>query len=450
MLKRFFPVKDTFITNYRLNGIARTGSNFGGSEILHVYKQTGYNVSSSLAHILTQFDLSRLSSMISSNDIPSSGVMYYLRFANAGHDQTIPTSFDLQVQALTQNWDEGKGRDVEFFADKGFANWDKATSSSAWTVAGASGSGPVSVFHFDDGSEDMVVDVTSIVEQWLSGNISNNGFLVRLPDAFEQDPEDYYIKMFHGRNTFFNDRRPFLEARWNDLTMDHRNAFAFGESNNLFLYNMVRGQFQNISGIGTGSLGVRIVDSSGTIATLTGSHTGKNGTYSVSFVLPTGSYSGSLFRDVWFDLSNPSNWFMTGNFTPLPAPAITNPGPSDYFVSVSNLKNTYDRNEKVRLNLFVRPSNYRSARVLTASLGPTGEIMTKAYYQIVNDHTGEVVVPYDTGSLGYTRMSFGQNGNYFNFYMDSLSEGNVYRLKFMFDVNGESVEIDDDFKFRVK
>lgn len=454
MIYRVFGLKDTFITNYKLNNVPRTGSNFGASEILHVYKQAGmsggvgYSASSSIARILTQFDISEISSMISDGDIPATGVLYYLRMADAEHDKTLPYSFDLEVQALTQDWDEGRGRDVDYFADKGVANWDKAKLNSWWTTVGASGSGPISTQHFDTGHEDMFVDVTNIVNTWLSG-ASNNGFIVKMSSSQESDSQDYYLKMFHGRNTFFNDRRPYLEARWNSFTGDHRNSFFFDVSGTLNLYNIVRGQYQDITSIGTGSIGVRIQDLSGTIANLTGTHSGRTGIYSVEFAIPSGNFSGSLWKDIWFNQSTPSQWFMTGAFGIGDSFSNVAASPKRYFVSVPSLQDTYSVDEKVRLGLFIRPHDYNPARVLTASLDSQGDVMLKAYYQITNDRTDEVVVPFGTGSLQHTRLSFDRNGNYFDFHMNALSEDNVYRLTFLFQVDGQNQVIDQDLKFRV-
>lgn len=455
MIYRIFGLKDTFITNHKLNNVPRTGSNFGSSEILHVYKQAGlsggvgYSASSSIARIITKFDLGSISDMMSTGDMPLSGVFYFLRLASATHDKTLPYSFDIEVQALTQDWDEGRGRDVDFFSDKMTANWDKAKSTTWWTTPGASGSGPIAVAHFDTGQEDMLVDVTDIVNAWVSGTTTNNGFLVKMSSTLETDSQDYYIKMFHGRETFFQDRRPYLEARWNDLVADHRNSFYFDVSGTLSLYNSIRGQLTNIPSIGTGSIGVRIVDISGSSIGLTGSFSGRTGVYSVTFAIATGTLSGSYFNDIWFNQAVPSQWFMTGAFGIGAGMGNQSVTPKRYYVAVPSLKDSYTTDEKVRLGLFVRPQDYNPARVLTASLDSHGDVMLRGYYQIANDRTSEVVVPFGTGSLDHTRLSFDQNGNYFNMYMSSLSPGNVYRLKFLFYVDGQRQIIDPDLKFRV-
>lgn len=449
MIYRIFSDKDTVITNYRRGNVAQTGSNVGASEILQVFKKTNVGASSSLGRTLISYNLSGISDLTASGDAPASGIRYYLKMYDAQHCGELPTSYDMTVQAVSQQWDEGKGHDLDNFTDKGVANWDKARTSLFWTQPGASGSGPISTFHFDLGHEDLEVDVTDIVTSWLSGTVTNNGFLIKLSSSYEEDTEDYYVKMFHGRQTFFKDKRPVIEARWDDSIRDDRNNFFFDVSGTLYMHHVVRGERTSLSGVGTGSIGVRIVDASGTIMTVTGSYAGKPGMYSASFVIPTGSYSGSVFHDIWFDLNSTSRSFVTGTFSVSDDLSSTDVTPKRYFVSMKNLKDSYERDEIARLSMYVRPHDYNPARVLTASFGATGTVVTRGYYRIMNDRTDEVVVPFGTGSNEFTRLSYDENGNFFNFHMSSLAEGNVYRITFLLYVDGQRQLIDGNHKFRV-
>lgn len=454
MIYRIFPQKDTFISNRRKSGVPQTASNFGASEILHLFKVApltgvgGALATASFARVLTQFDLSAIADLTASRKAPSAGISYRLRLADASHDETIPTSYDVEAQALTQDWDEGSGHDVEDFADKGYANWDRAKSSVFWSAAGASGSGPIAVFHFDSGHEDLSVDVTNIVNGWLTGSVVNRGFLVRVSSTLEANGLDYFVKKFHSRETHFPDRLPYLEASWDDSVRDDRNNFVFDYTGSLYLYNVVRGQLTDLSGVGTGNnvLTVRIVDASGTIKTVSGSHTGLVGIYSASFAIATGSHSGSLFRDMW---SSGSKAIMTGSFVPTDDFSRVALSPTQYFVGFPRAKNAYESDELVRFDVFVRGRDYNPAHVLTASSDSNGSVITKGYYRIVNDRTDEVVVPFGTGTVETTRLSYDQRGNYFNFYVRSLPAEQVYRVALLFDVDGQRQLVDPGFKFKV-
>lgn len=452
MIYRVYPSKDTFITNYGPNSIRKTGSNFGTSEILHTYRVApvsgsagGFHATASFGNILSRFDLSPIQALTASLIAPSTGIVYRLRMTDTIHDQEKPSSFDLTMQAVSQDWDEGKGHDVDNFSDNGFANWEKPKSTTYWTVAGASGSGPIVTQHFDTGHENIDVDVSPIVNAWLTGGLENYGFLIKISSS-SPDYVDKYIKMFHGRETFFKDKRPHLEAQWNDAIFDDRNNFIFDQTGSLVLYNRVRGQLANLPTIGTGSIYVRVVDSSGSIKIVTGSFV-KTGIYSASFAVPTGSYSGSIFRDVWF---SGSTAFMTGTMHFLGTTSHENDSQSTYFVNVKNMKNQYSIDDKAIFNVFTRDSHYNPAVVLTASSGPSGIVVDRMFYKIVNDRTNEDVVTFGTGSNAeYTRLSYDQKGNHFSFYMSNLSQGNVYRIVLLYDVDGQKQVIDRQFKFKV-
>lgn len=450
---RVYPSKDTYITDYRRYTVAQTGSNLGGSQVLRVFRVAP--VSSSLsystgskARILVKFDLESIAELTSSNRMNGTAASYHLRLKDARHADTLPESYDVEIDQISRDWDEGRGVDVDDYSDKGHANWIKAKSSVYWTTQGGDSGSLRTSFHFDLGSEDLLTDVTPLVNSWLTGGVANHGFLLHMSSSLEEGNTDYYYKSFHSRHTHFPDYRPYLEARWDDSIKDDRHNFVFDVTGNLYLYNVVRGQYTNITGIGTGSnvLTVRLVDASGTVRTLSASHTGITGIYSASFALATGSYSGSLFQDIWF---LGSRAYMTCSFVPTNDFSQCSVPGDEYVVKLTNLKNTYENDELVRLKMFVRSFDYAPSVVATASLEPAGLVITKGYYRIINDRTREVVVPFGTGSPESTRLSYDANGNYFDVYMRSLSPGNVYRFGFLFDVDGERQLIDGGFKFKV-
>lgn len=453
MIYRIFPTKDTFITNYKRLGTPRTGSNFGASEIANMFV-VGYTSgtsgisSGSAARILTHFDITEFQELMDSGRAPANGgISYYLRMKNAPHATTLPFSYDVEVLPMARDWDEGRGVDNDFFTDLGYANWDRAKSNVFWTRPGGDFiASPYATYHFDQGDEDLLVDVTEIVQGWMSGNFINNGFMVKMSSSLESGSLDYFVKMFHTRHTHFGDRMPYLEARWNDAFTDDRSNFVFDTTGSLYLYHRSRGVISNIRGVGTGSLSVRIADASGTLLNLTGSYAGQTGIYSVSFALPTGSYSGSVFHDIWY---SGSNSYYTGTFYPDSEGFWDSIGSVPFYTSLVDLHNEYEGDEVVRFGLFVRPRDYNPATVLTSSAEPPGTVVTKAYYRIDNDRTREVVVPFGTGSVPVTQLSYDGRGNYFNFFMKSLPPGNIYRLVFLFDIDGQKQLIDRDFKFRV-
>ena len=185
---------DNTITNaYQQNLSTRgTGSNMGASdttEVFSIFAQQSTS-SSELSRALYKFPVgSTIATDRTNKTIPASGsVSFYLKLYNARHSQTLPKDFYLTVAAITRSWGEGTGLDMEGYTDKtydeGGSNWIRATGSTSWASDGgdiytdASSSYEV---YFDDGTEDLELDVTTLVEQWLdsAGNVlgskTNNG-----------------------------------------------------------------------------------------------------------------------------------------------------------------------------------------------------------------------------------------------------------------------------------
>lgn len=125
-------------------------------------------------------------------------------------------------------------------------------------------------------------------------------------------------------------------------------------------------------------------------------------------------------------------------------------GSANYVINVLNLKTDYEQDEKIRFNLFVRKTDYNPPVLSTGSLVMTGITVPNMYYRIENDSTREHVIPFGTGSVKTTRLSYGSGSNYFNFYMKNLQPGNLYKLVFMLDIDGQRQIIDNDYRFRVK
>ena len=251
MIFRIYPSKDTSITNdiRSPSSVRLTGANVGASEELFVFKRAGLQgvigtlASSSLARSLLQFDLSEFCALTASGDLPSSGLTFTLRMNHKTSACTRPTSFDLIIRPVSSSWDEGAGQDVEL-QDKGFANWDKRTSTEFWSTPGGDFlASPTASARFDTGAEDLEIDVTPIVSGWLSGIIANNGFGVSLSSSVEADSLyiDYFQKKFYSRQTGFPDRAPYIEVRANTAIRDDRANVQWSRSGTLYLYNLIGG-----------------------------------------------------------------------------------------------------------------------------------------------------------------------------------------------------------------
>ena len=492
-IKRYFAIKDNTITNaFKENLTSRaTTSNMGASDILEVFSIYGQasSASSELSRVLVEFDTSELSTDRANNVLPASGnVSFYLKLSNAPHGQTLPKSFTLMAQPVSASWNEGTGLDMELYKDIGKSNWVSASSTAAWTTAGGdyltgSVSQPLRYVKsqaFDDGTEDLEIDVSVIVEDWLAGTIDNYGFGIFLTSSLEEAARSYYTKKFFARGTEFHFKKPVLEARWNSSIEDDRGNFYYSSSlataaenlNTIYFYNYFRGRLRNIPSIGTGNIYVSFFSGSaddtapsGSAITLVadGTHvrsalptvvTGgyvSTGIYSASVALTAAATPIETLYDVWHN-GDLTTQFQTGTISPeVLANSLTAPD-DEYVISITNLKEAYRPDETARFRLFTRQKDWNPTIYTRAVATPEVYIVESGSYEIYRVVDDLKVIPYGTGSDNHTILSYDASGSYFDLDMGMLESGYMYGINFAFynqDI-GEWVEQPDAFKFKVE
>ena len=514
-IKRYFAYSDNTITNAFMENLTTraSASNMGASDILEVFSiyaqsSASTGLTSEKSRALIKFNATASTNSIKSDrdggTIPASGnVSFYLRLFNAPHSQTLPKNYTMDVSAITGNWSEGTGLDMEGYKDKGSSNWNNRISSRSvgsgyqWSTAGgdyyvdASSSFTAS---FDGGTEDLEVDITTLVEQWVNsaGNVlgskDDEGVGVFLSNTYEGASRSYYTKKFFARGTEFFFKRPCIEARWNSSTEDDRGNFYYSSSlatgaenlNTIYLYNYFRGRLRNIPAIATGKVYVSLYSGSsddtapsGSALTLVadGTHvlavsptvvTGgyvSTGIYSASVALTSAATPLTTVYDVWFkggatvaNATSDANQYQTGTIKPsvLKTSAIA---PADkHVVSVTNLKNIYRYDETARFRVYTRQKNWNPTIYSKAVARPKVQIVESGSYEIYRVVDDFKVVPYGTGSLKHTVMSYDVSGSYFDLDMSMLEPGYMYGIKLAFyneDI-GSWAEQPETFKFRVE
>lgn len=453
MIQRFFPTKDTFITNAITSGpdVRATGSSLGDSFSLQLFKATSSFPSSGaeLARILLQFDFRYLSGLVFQDKLIPASASYVLRMSNYITDR-LPSSFDVIVCPASGTFDAGIGIDDNAYTDYGWANWLSASSTAPWINPGGDYyTSPTGSQHFDTGTEDLEIDITPIVRNWLTGAISPDGLLVKLSDACESNQVDYWRKVFYSTKTLYVENVPYIEARWNDVRKDNRGNFAYNQPNALYMYNIVRGTFQDISGLPI----VRVQDNwlaiSASFKMAFTASRESTGTYA----LPLSVTGSILFSSSWIDIWQDSNGtlIMTGSFRPQTLIGSDAIDANDYVLDVGNLKRVYRTYETARIAVNVR-NNYHTDHIAihTASLDVSRQYMEDMYYGVVNNQSGKTVIPFGTGSIPYTKLSYNKNGNYFDLNMASFVPGFTYRFIFLInEPAGQPSVFDDKYIFKV-
>ena len=82
----------------------------------------------------------------------------------------------------------------------------------------------------------------------------------------------------------------------------------------------------------------------------------------------------------------------------------------------------------------------------------TPTVVEDAFYKVVRVTDDLEAISYGTGSneMYNTRLSCDVSGNYFDLEMSLLEPDYMYEIKFLYYLNGEYHEQDENFRFRVE
>lgn len=260
-----------------------------------------------LSRILVYFNHDRLREMYEDKTCPDlSKFTHKLKITNSGSidnskfvcglwssiDDSIKvraTSFDLIYFLIPMEWDNGKGFDyTRSFFNKDFyvqnfggvyndpkklvstdgSNWYQARNGYPWDEEGvysnltlskeydnfSSESGSSIVIgrqHFDIGNENIEIDLTDVVNNFILGNLNNYGIGIAfspMTELVESEVENYIGLLTNKTNTFFE---PYLESIYCDNISDDRSNFILGKDNKLYLYCNIGGNPTNLDEIPT-------------------------------------------------------------------------------------------------------------------------------------------------------------------------------------------------------
>ena len=486
-IKKYFANKDNTITSaFKMNLQTRgTNANMGLSDILETFSIYGQASSGSteLERILIEFPVSQIVTDRANGLIPESGkINFYLNMYNAVHNQTTPRELTLSVLPISSSWQEGTGLDMENYTDvtkdgEG-SNWINSAAETPWVKQGGDYLTSSNYNQtFPIGNENLNIDITPLVEEWVAGTITNYGVGVHVTSSQEayfsnssgldENPQlfnptgakdTYYTKKFFGRGSEFFFKRPAIDAIWDSSIKDDRGNFYASSSllpaseniKTIYLYNVIGGRLLNIPEIGTGTLPIRLYNSSSAgslLKTVTGGYVSK-GIYSASFDLDT---TESTVYDRWY---NPSflTCYHTGTIEIKNYQASGyNPYPN-YVSAITNLRSIYYTHETNRFRFYVREKDWSPTLYTVANKISDTLIIESSSYQIHRIIDNLIVVPYNTGSDNGTQMSFDVSGNYFDLKINLLQPGYSYGIKISYydETVNSYVEQPHNWKFRVE
>jgi hypothetical protein len=186
-----------------------------------------------IARTLIKFNTDPISRSLDENEITSSWKCFLnLKTAVA---EEIPLEYTLYVNAISQSWIMGTGTKFDNVTTDG-VSWKYRNGVDSWQtntiggnatyIAGTTGSANAeggtwytaneASQSFSYSASDLRMDVTSIVDSWISGNVPNNGFILHhsLENEYNNTLDYGVIKFFSKEtNTIYE---PKLELVWDD------------------------------------------------------------------------------------------------------------------------------------------------------------------------------------------------------------------------------------------
>lgn len=251
----------TFITASKDASIynAEPYQNAGYDEILevgaHIIDVTKYKTRS-----LIKFETSDISSSLAVYNAQSASQLFTASLLlRVTEFNEIPATSTIYAYPVSQSWEEGVGTLIDKISTKGVSWWyrngeseelwnNKADDNTGEELTGSFGTqidtdGRGGSWYTSSLSktfaykvEDLEIDVTSFVKQWLSGSIPNEGIILKLLSELESDSNDYGTFKFFSKqtNTIY---QPKLILKWNE-TFNEGTGSVISENYKAFASNI--------------------------------------------------------------------------------------------------------------------------------------------------------------------------------------------------------------------
>jgi len=373
----------------------------------------------------------------------------YPIFERGNYADAVPaTSTDIEVRAMTTDWDSGIGYDFRAPGRvDGYSNWYSSTTLVAWSAHGGDYSGVMCTQTFDKGNEDIscTVSDTSILEEAFTGE--NNGMIIKFTDAVEAlTGETQSILKFFTENAPTTYYSPYIELTWDtDQIQDQRDELSYNLTRRLYLYTRYYDQFAapaDISGVTIEYVHPSYTDEFYPASSII---TQYPGVYYIEYTGPAAEAGDSTFTDTWhvqFEVGN--GWTDVIQDGDLEAGAAQwNTGQTDvlqsveYNIHMPNLADHYHIGDIIYLDVQVYEPYITStdSRVVLKNMEYKIRLLDGMSSQIVVD---------------WSNVSYTQDINGFSLSTSWMQAGYDYDIEFRYSVNGAvSKTAEDTFKFRI-
>ena len=372
--------------------------------------------------------------------------------AKRGSGRQRTNSFDIIVFKISEFWDEGLGFDYE---DGGYdfttgnetfderpSNWFNRTTLNPWTTEGVYSNNPtiVTTMHFDNGNEDLDVDITQYVNGILVSGNTNHGlglsFAVLYQDVTAEI--DQSVAFFtRYTQTFFE---PYVETYFNDRINDDRLNFIEKTIQNLYLYVTKGTNFYDLNTIPR----VDILDSNNVVISGLSNLVPikvKKGVYKVSFGLNGVLCDGKrFFYDKWklLSLDGVSIADVKQKFIPKPYTSLYTVGENQ-----TELERYAIQYSGIKLNEKIIKGEKRKIVVKFRSINqPKTELFDEVYYRMFIKEGRTNVIVHDWTQLDVT------NENSFTLFTENYIP-REYWIELKGKTHTEEIFYDDYIKFEI-
>lgn len=467
-----YPKKDTYITNKIINNTFRAiEANVGLASTIDIFKLSDVNVLKTesapyieLSRGLLQFDLQELESNITkycSLDDESLSIKLIMKNLNAS--QSVIENLTLDLCEVTTDWSEGVGTNIYEFSDKGAASWVSASNSTEWISAGGDYK-PVIIASqlFEKGTEDLEIDITSYcLDEIASGSYGGSGFMLKIDNIGEASDQNLFVKRFSSSNAKDYFLKPKLEISFNNHFVQNRQNFYTGLENVIAIENYGRdGRRADLIEEPKCVLSYGTWSKSGSVGQVNIGGYNQLGWYQATFD-PIDIYTTDIdlkadleanmeieLTETW-TVNSEQTVVYTGTQKLILKLAGTSNGPQDWRFTPFDVRKEYPYDELVRIRIFARDKKRVNEPVRTQIQLPS-LIVPECYYQIREESSKRIVIPWSYGTDNSTRVSNDGQGMYFEFQSSSLAKGLTYTVELLYIENGQIKTDNLNVAFKVK
>jgi len=345
----------------------------------------------------------------------------------------VPTTFDL-VTGLTATSTYNALELVNTPGDTGTT----ITAGDSFTITANSLCIEVRLWseqHFDIGDEDIDMDVSAMVNNWLEG-APNYGLGIAFREDYEErsgDTRSVTSYLTEKTNTAF---KPYIEVRYDQVIRDDRDQVTNNRNSRLFLYTFSGNNPVDFYSAGT----VEIVAPNNTVIFSGNPIQFQKGVYYID-VLMNSANPGETYRDIWRDVT-----FVPGidkqdftQFFRINKNYYQNATPSinDYIITTYGIDNgsTLRQEENIRVFADIR-TNY--------SQGVPSPYFEIKYSLVMNNQ--EEVIPWTSMNRAVRN---GCQETYFDLDASWLLHNQTYEVLFKIEELGSSKLLNESIRFNV-